>query len=177
MTKRAVNIQQPPSRDAAAFAAAFEPWLRHAMDWRGASIVAVSRPRGAGSSNESVAVEVRRDDDRTIGLIVRLVGQTVTTYYDPDIERQASAMRWVRAHTDVPVPDVVAVERAPDVLGGPFMVMTRLPGEAPSDYPGYNIAGFLADGSPCVPSGRLGARDGRAVRTPRRRHRRDRLPR
>ena len=57
-------------------------------------------------------------------------------------------MDLVRAHTDVPAPEVVWYEPDTKWLGTPFLVMRRIDGEAPPDIPPYVFGGWMMDATP-----------------------------
>ena len=57
-------------------------------------------------------------------------------------------MDLVRAHTDVPAPEVAFLERDSSWLQTPFLVMRRIDGEAPPDIPPYVFEGWIADATP-----------------------------
>jgi aminoglycoside phosphotransferase (APT) family kinase protein len=52
------------------------------------------------------------------------------------------------AGTGVPVPRVRWLEEDASILGRPFYVMDRIPGEVPSEVPPYHAFGVLADAAP-----------------------------
>jgi aminoglycoside phosphotransferase (APT) family kinase protein len=57
-------------------------------------------------------------------------------------------MDLVRAHTDVPAPEVRWLELDPQWLGAQFLVMRRIDGEAPPDLPPYVFEGWVLDATP-----------------------------
>ena len=58
---------------------------------------------------------------------------------------QFEIMHGLGRHTSVPVPEVVWLEDDPSVLGVPFLVMKRVEGDAPLDFPSYQGAGMYRD--------------------------------
>ncbi|MCQ4044500.1 phosphotransferase family protein [Streptantibioticus rubrisoli] len=70
----------------------------------------------------------------------------------PTLERVHPTARWtrqIRLHTclrgtGVPLPEIVAHEPTGTVLGAPFLVLRRTPGNTPSDLPSYHQHGWLA---------------------------------
>jgi aminoglycoside phosphotransferase (APT) family kinase protein len=65
-----------------------------------------------------------------------------------DLELQRRCMQLVRAHTDVPAPEVPFSETNADWLGSPFIVMKRIEGIPPLDVPPYVMGGWVMDASP-----------------------------
>ena len=53
------------------------------------------------------------------------------------LDRQVSAMRFVRDHSNVPVPAILWFEPSGDVLGAPFFVMEQIDGLVVPDIPPY----------------------------------------
>ena len=64
-----------------------------------------------------------------------------------DLELQRRVMQTVAAHTEVPVPEVLAHETDAEWLGSPFLLMRRVDGIVPSDIPPYTMAGWLFEAS------------------------------
>jgi aminoglycoside phosphotransferase (APT) family kinase protein len=66
-----------------------------------------------------------------------------------DMERQYHAMRYVGAHSTVPVPPTLWLESDPSFLGASFFVMGRVDGVVPPDLMPYPFGGnWLHDASP-----------------------------
>ncbi|NKY43739.1 phosphotransferase family protein [Nocardia cerradoensis] len=68
----------------------------------------------------------------------------VALFPDYDLLRQVLVMQRL-AGSGIPIPTVRWLDRDGGALGGPYMVMDRIPGEAPSDYPSYHTAGNYFD--------------------------------
>jgi aminoglycoside phosphotransferase (APT) family kinase protein len=136
---------QTSTRDAGALIPSLSAWLRDrgALDRR-AQIQLLGGPTGGGFSSETVLFDVVLDDERS-GYALRLPPPKEAFPLFPwyDLERQARAMRLVRAHTDVPVPAVPWFEPDPAILGAPFFVMERIDGLAPADVPPYVLDGWV----------------------------------
>jgi aminoglycoside phosphotransferase (APT) family kinase protein len=115
-------------------------WLRP----EGVEVLAARHAAGAGTANETVLLDCRTPEGPR-GMVVRLTVPGAEAYLEPDLARQGAALRWVAAHTDVPVPHVHGVEPTGEVLGAPFLLLERVDGVVPPDYPNYNAAGPLAE--------------------------------
>src|SRR5690606_13060939 len=64
-----------------------------------------------------------------------------------DLELQHGCLRFVAAHSDVPVPDAPWLELDETPLGAPFFVMERIDGVVPPDMPPYVFGGWVLDAS------------------------------
>jgi len=136
----------PWRRDPAAVEAALAAWAR---SWRGgnASVSDVRMP-DSGMANDTVLFRLDGED-----LVARLAPapespyQTFPTY---DLELQRRVMDLVGARTDVPVPEVVHLERSSECLGVAFLVVRRVEGVVPSDNPPYLLdpSGWFLQGTP-----------------------------
>lgn len=141
----AVDLLRRTGRDLDDLERRLGGWLRSHGALAGVLAVERARPaEGAGTANETVLAECRTTRG-TRGIVVRLTVPEAAAYLDPDLERQAAALRWVAAHTAVPVPAVFGVDPTGEVLGAPFLVTERVAGFVPPDYPNYNTAGPLHD--------------------------------
>jgi aminoglycoside phosphotransferase (APT) family kinase protein len=101
---------------------------------------------GAGSANETLVARV--DGFHRPEIVVRMVVPSSQVFPGTSVERQAAAIRHVRAHGDAPVPRVLDVDPVGEVLGVPSMIFERVPGRAPLDFPSYAAEGFLLDMAP-----------------------------
>lgn len=63
-------------------------------------------------------------------------------FREPDIPRQAQAMRALRASSRIPVPTVRGEEADAAVLGAPFMIMDAVEGRALDDVPTWHASGW-----------------------------------
>jgi aminoglycoside phosphotransferase (APT) family kinase protein len=103
---------------------------------------------GAGAANETILVDlpVTMGDGAVVdGLVIRIADPQDAAYLDANLQTQADVMTALRAQAKVPVPQVLAVDPSGEVLGVPAMIMERLSGQVPSDFPGYNRSGFVHD--------------------------------
>jgi aminoglycoside phosphotransferase (APT) family kinase protein len=115
-------------------------------------VTVVGRPTAGGFSSETVLIDVawrHADEARAGGYVLRMPppADAYPLFPDYDLQRQATAMRLVRARTTVPVPAVPWMELAPEVIGAPFFVMERVDGVAPPDLPPYTFEGWMVDAS------------------------------
>ena len=72
----------------------------------------------------------------------------MTVFLDARFAQQYRVLDTLGRCTDIPVPEMMGFESDESVLGSPFWVMSRIHGEAPSDFPPYNQQGFLVEASP-----------------------------
>lgn len=139
-------------RDDRAIVAALETWLaaRH-PDRRDLRVSALSRPVGAGMSNETIlfragwresGVETGRD------LVLRIAPGKYRLFRTPAFESQYRLLALLGEKDLVRVPEMIGYEADPALFGQPFFVMSRLVGRVPVSYPPYNRSGFLHDASP-----------------------------
>jgi len=103
---------------------------------------------GNGMSSETVLFEVHNVAEGGIDRYAARLAPLPDLYPvfpDYDLELQRKCMDLVRAHTDVPAPEVAFYEPDADWLGTPFLVMRRVEGEAPPDMPPYVFGGWVMD--------------------------------
>ncbi|MSW46564.1 MAG: phosphotransferase family protein, partial [Actinobacteria bacterium] len=124
-------IDTPWRRSPEELGASLGEWVSRVLV-PGATVGNLSQP-GNGMSSESMLF------DATLGgvteqFVARLAPQPqfIPVFETYDIDMQAKVMQLVGERTSVPVPVVAAVELDPSVLDVPFLVMRRLPGDAPS---------------------------------------------
>ena len=106
---------------------------------------------GNGMSSETVLFDVYNVAEGGVDRYVARLAPLPDLYPvfpDYDLELQRKCMDLVRAHTDVPAPEVAFFERDPEWLGTPFLVMRRIDGDAPPDIPPYVFGGWVMDASP-----------------------------
>jgi len=105
-----------------------------------AEVSAASAPDN-GLSSETALFEMRVN-----GVNERYAARLAPTpdvypvFQEYDLELQRKCMDLVRAHTDVPAPEVRWLELDPQWLGAQFLVMRRIDGESPPDLPPYVFA-------------------------------------
>src|SRR5262245_55999684 len=140
----AATSRWPWRREPEALAAGLADWAadRHGRD------VAVTDVRTPGSGMSNDTVLFRLDGEP---LVARLApADDWPTFRTYDFERQRRVIDLVRDRTDVPVPEVVAVEPSDRWLGVPFMVTRAVEGEVPADTPPYllDANGWFLRGTP-----------------------------
>lgn len=139
-----VDLLRRTDRDLGDLARRLTEWLRTEGVLDGCVVEGARHAHGAGTANETLLVDCRTPGG-VRGLVVRLTVPGAAAYLDVDLERQAAALRWVAAHTDVPVPAVYGVEPTGEVLGAPFLLLEQVDGVVPPDYPNHNVSGPLAE--------------------------------
>ena len=106
---------------------------------------------GNGMSSETVLFDVHNVAEGGVDHYVARLAPLPDLYPvfpDYDLELQRKCMDLVRAHTDVPAPEVAFFERDAEWLGTPFLVMRRIDGESPPDIPPYVFGGWVMDATP-----------------------------
>ncbi|WP_067898640.1 phosphotransferase family protein [Nocardia vaccinii] len=125
--------------------AALEPILRQRI-----ADAATGKVRNWTSSPRGLATETYLFDfdcgDTVHPLVLRRPPE-VALFPDYDLLRQVLMMRRL-TNTGLPIPTVRWLDRDDNPLGGPYFIMDRIPGEAPSDYPSYHTAGNYFDADP-----------------------------
>ncbi|WP_433212497.1 FAD-binding protein [Microtetraspora malaysiensis] len=137
--------------DLDAVRAALAGWLAERLGADGpVRLSGLTRPAHSGMSSVSVLFDAEwtvAGEERRTSLVARLAPRPSTFPVFPgyDIRRQFEVMRAVARHTEVPVPEVHWLEESGDVLGVPFLVMSRADGRVPVDNPPYVFDGWLRD--------------------------------
>jgi aminoglycoside phosphotransferase (APT) family kinase protein len=142
-----LELSTPWRRDLTEVGPLLEKWARAKVD-PGATVSAASAP-GNGMSSETALFEMTVDG-RSERYAARLapMPDVYPVFPEYDIELQRECMDLVRAHTNVPAPEVCWTELDPQWLGTPFLVMRRIDGEAPADVPPYVFGGWVMDATP-----------------------------
>ena len=143
----AIELPTPWRRDLAEVGAELQQWAE-ANVGADARVTNTASP-GNGMSSETVLFEMTAGDTHE-RYAARLAPSpdVYPVFPEYDIEQQAKCMQLVRAHTDVPAPEVRWVELDPKWLGTPFLVMPRIDGDAPPDIPPYVFGGWVAEATP-----------------------------
>ena len=110
----------------------------------------VAAPPTTGMSSETLLFDlIREDGSQPLVARLRPAMDDLPVFPEYDLSKQARIMRIVGEHTDVPVPEILIEEPDEGVLGAPFIVMSRVEGEALPDMMPYTLGGsFLDDFSP-----------------------------
>ncbi|MEV0059189.1 phosphotransferase family protein [Nocardia sp. NPDC050718] len=124
---------------------ALEPMVRRHLSIRDSARIRDFARTTRGFATETYLFEVERETG-ALPLVLRRPPE-VSLFPDYDLLRQVLVMQRLAA-TDIPVPTVQWVDRAENSLGSPYFVMSRLDGEAPSDFPSYHVAGNYFEATP-----------------------------
>jgi len=142
----------PTERDFEEARRAISRWLSSARPDDGeVDVGPLSAPAGTGFSNETLLLDAtwaRGAATRTERLVVRVQPTGYRVFMEDGFEDQYRVIKALGESGKVKVAPMVGFEPDPGVLGAPFFVMERVPGEAPSDTPPYNEEGFLVDMTP-----------------------------
>lgn len=116
---------------------------------RDVRVVAVSSPTTNGGSSTTLLVTVKLREREFVKkeFVVRLKPDSYRLFLRDNFEAQFHLMKYLAEYTDVPVPKVYFFEPDPVILGVPFLVMEKVTGDIPSDYPPFHAGGFLYDAS------------------------------
>jgi aminoglycoside phosphotransferase (APT) family kinase protein len=137
-------VTTPWRREPAEFVKGLGAWAS-AKVGPDASVTDVGAPEN-GMANETVLFSV--DGERYVARLGPLPTSPYPTFPSYDLEHQRRCMELVRAHSEVPVPQVVHIEMDPEWLGAPFLVLQRVDGLVPSDSPPYVFTGWLFEATP-----------------------------
>lgn len=139
MTARPAGRRQP-----AEVAAAVGAWLRRRDGYGAAVISALSRPAGAGLSNETWLFDCSTPRGaESLVLQVGPAGQGL--FRDYDLAVMARVQQQLGTVSRVPVPVIRWFEPDAAILGAPFYVMNRVRGQVPGDNPTYHQGGWFAE--------------------------------
>ncbi len=118
-------------------------WLAQRPGYAGAVIHELSRPAGAGLSNETYLFECLLGRRRE-ALVMQVGPASGGLFRAYDLSVMARVQQRVAEVSSVPVAKVRWFEADASVLGSPFYVMERVRGQVPSDNPSYHSGGWLA---------------------------------
>ena len=110
----------------------------------------LERPSG-GQSNETVIFEAAwtdGNDRRRERLVLRLQPQGQQMFLHADVLAEGALLRDISRVSSVPVPEVLALEDDPGVLGRPFVVMSFVAGHVPGGRPSIHRDPWLESLSP-----------------------------
>ncbi|MEU6767647.1 phosphotransferase family protein [Streptomyces sp. NPDC046853] len=141
-----VPVQRDPEQTRRALA----DWLTARRKNRSGEVKVgpVRVPGAAGFSGEILLCDAEwtEDEDGTTRrepLAVR-VAPTGHRLYSDDRWTEQVRLLEILDGTDVPVAPLLGHEPGSSVLGAPFLVMRRIEGEVPADFPSYHREGWLA---------------------------------
>jgi len=142
MTMGSEPVRERPrtsTRDYELLRRGLEAWLAERVP--GATVSELVVPESNGMSSETVLFDLRTDGGVDRRLVARIApdpgAEPVFPVYD--MERQFETMRMVARHTEVPVPEVLWLEKGSDAIGVPFFVMERVDGIVPPDVLPYTF--------------------------------------
>ncbi|MGD9472399.1 MAG: phosphotransferase family protein [Novosphingobium sp.] len=127
-------------------------WLESKVDgWRNVIVRPLDVKLGSGFSAEIFFVDVAYEDSSGIHsrtLVIRRQPTDLEVVLGSSLELQGRMMAAMDRLQIAPVPDWVGMELDAAVLGNPFLVMGRADGQAVTQNPNYNTAGWVARMSP-----------------------------
>ena len=123
--------------------AAFADWLRTNAGRDAGGAIEVTTP-ASGWSNDTVILALGGER-----LVVKLAPTRLAMFPTYDLSKEWDVLRALHARRRPPVPEPVGFEPGTAVLGRPFLVMSFVAGDIPSDdKPTYVEAGWLAEAPP-----------------------------
>jgi aminoglycoside phosphotransferase (APT) family kinase protein len=135
----------PQQRDPDTTRSRLAEWCsKHLADGSPADVGAIEIPAAQGFSNETLLFDLTWEG-RTERLVARVAAPAFQVYPDARLDEQYRVLRVLDHQTGVPVPHVHGFEPDPDLLGGPFLVMSAVAGRVPADLPSYHRTGWVAD--------------------------------
>jgi aminoglycoside phosphotransferase (APT) family kinase protein len=143
----AMELLSPALLDTRVVGERLGPWLEAQTSGELTAVSEIVRPGGAGGSAENLLVTTLGPDGRTEALAVRLAPSTYRVIFESDLATQFRVLQALR-DTTVPAPVPMWLEDDETIAGAPFMVTSRIRGQAPSDFPTYQEAGFVYDADP-----------------------------
>jgi len=124
-------------RDLDVTAGALASWLARVEPCAADVAVTDLRLPTAGASNETILFTASWTDGaepRRAEFVLRVQPQSNQLFLKTDVFFQWDMMAGLARHGDVPVPPLRWREPDPGVLGAPFFVMQRVPGEVPNGH-------------------------------------------
>jgi len=141
----------PAQRDLEQARQAIERWLSDVRpEISEVHVSELSVPEGTGYSNETLLFDASWTESGTVRrtpLVLRVKPDRFRVFMEDDFELQHQVLVEL-GRLGVRVPPVHELEEDPEILGAPFFLMTRVPGRAPSDTPGYNAEGWVRELAP-----------------------------
>jgi aminoglycoside phosphotransferase (APT) family kinase protein len=125
--------------------------LERHLEATDAHVSGVQIPEANGMSGETVLFEATWSVDhqpRREQLVARVQPAGPAVFPRYDLELEFAVMNALGERTDLPMPRMLFSEPASDLLGAPFIVMTRIAGRVPPDDPPFTTDGWLLELSP-----------------------------
>lgn len=145
-----VSRLQRSTRDTSTLPDVLSHWLATQVPERPApQVVLESGVDANGMSSETILLTARwGEDEHPLVARVAPTAADVPVFSAYRLDHQFDLMRLVGELTDVPVPTVRWIDNGGEVLGTPFFLMDRVPGEVPPDVMPYTFGGnWFADAS------------------------------
>src|ERR1700694_4393495 len=123
--------------DPRAVRAALLGWLGARLGDAGVDVGSLAPP-AAGQSNETVVFEATWAEAgvrQRAELVLRRQPTRNRLFLEPDVLLEFRVMQALETGSPLPVPHMLWAEDDPDVLGGPFFVMAKVPGTVPAGKP------------------------------------------
>ncbi|WBP95877.1 phosphotransferase family protein [Mycolicibacterium neoaurum] len=143
-----VSRLQRSTRDTSTLPDVLSRWLATQVPERPAPQVVIESGVDAnGMSSETILLTARWGQE-TLPLVARVAptAADVPVFSSYRLDHQFDLMRLVGELTDVPVPTVRWIDVGGEVLGTPFFLMDRVPGDVPPDVMPYTFGGnWFAD--------------------------------
>lgn len=134
-------------RDLAQVQCALGVWLAARPGYANAEIRGLTRPSGAGLSNETYLFDCVVGP-RCEALVMQVGPAGPGLFRDYDLGTMARIQQRLAAVTTIPIARVRWCESDTALLGAPFYVMDKVEGSVPSDNPSYHGSGFLGEMTP-----------------------------
>jgi aminoglycoside phosphotransferase (APT) family kinase protein len=147
MSDEPIELDTPWRRDPDELASRLTEWAR-AVIAPDVTVSEASAP-GNGMSSETVLFDLRDGKGQIEHYVARVepLPEVYPVFPEYNLGLQKRCMELVRAHTDVPAPEVPYAEDDVRWLGSPFIVMKRVEGVPPLDIPPYVFGGWVMDAS------------------------------
>lgn len=127
-------------------------WLEENVDgWTDVLIRPLEVALGSGFSAQIFFVEVEYKDEvgpHSRTLVVRRQPQDHEVVFGSSLKLQGEMIAALDALGKVRVPEWIGMELDPTILDMPFLVMGRVDGQAATQNPNYNSAGWVAEMTP-----------------------------
>ncbi|MDP6978570.1 MAG: phosphotransferase family protein [Myxococcota bacterium] len=139
----------PIGRDLEQTRAQLQDWIPAVLpdDATDVNVGPLAGPGATGFSSDTLIFDLSyRSDGMYIerGLVARIHPSGFQLFPEYDLPAQFGVMKalW---DTRVPVPEMLYEQRTGDVIGQPFYLMGRVPGQCPADNPPYTAEGWVKE--------------------------------